>query len=299
MSLRGLMPTRRLVDEAARLTRLQLRTVFVPMSLVMVLVMVALVALQTAYYRGVLTSFEGGEPDLELGCGLMALVVLGFLVLLLFLAQLYLVLSVVAVDVAAGRAVDLRRSWRFSLQLKVIGTWVLTSICVFAAMMVCFFPALYVAPLLCLVVPAMVEEGRFGGAALGRSAELIRFNPRRRFADNGLTRGFLLLLTWYLVSSMLNLPTQMPFQAVKMFLMFRNAATEITDLTTPGMVALDLGSAVFGSLAAVMAALMLSIGTALLFFDARHRREGDDLEGEIEAVERRPDGDGALPEPVR
>jgi hypothetical protein len=205
-------------------------------------------------------------------------------------------MTAAAVDVVAGRPVDLRRSWRFILRPRAIGTLLLAGLVIGVAAVCCFFPVFYVAPMLCLVLPAMVDEGRFGFAALARSTELTRYNPGRALIDNPITRAFLLFVFGWSLSALFSLPTQMPFVAVKMVLQFRNIGLEQASRFDPGdplWLWLDVPGAVLGGLASAFAALFITMALALLFFDCRWRREGSDLEAAIEAVERRP---GAPPE---
>ena len=278
----GPLPLRLLLDEAIRLGRRHWRDVGLPTSVVLVATSVAAVLAQFAFFRS-LASSEAGIAGCLAGVIVLPAVAVGWL------AQA--AMTVAAVDVVAGRPVDLRRSWRFILRPRAIGTLLLTGLAIGVAAVCCFFPALYVAPMLCLVLPAMVDEGRFGFAALARSAELTRYNPGRAFVDNPITRAFLLFVFGWFLSALFSLPTQMPFMAVKMVLQFRNIGLEGATRFDPGdpvWLWLDVPGAVLGGLVSALAALFITMALALLFFDCRWRREGSDLEAAIEAVELRP-----------
>jgi len=278
----GPLPLRLLLDEAIRLGRRHWRDVYLPTAGVFVATSVVAVLAQFMLFRGL-----AGSQNVFAGClaGLIALpaVALGWL------AQG--AMTVAAVDVVAGRPVDLRRSWRFIVRPRVLGTLLLAGLAIGVSFLCCFFPALYVAPMLSLALPAMVEEGRFGFAALGRSAELTRYNPSRAFVDNAITRAFLLLVFGWFLSALFSMPTQMPFMAAKMVLQIRNVGLEEASGFDPGdplWLWLDVPGAVLGGLASTLAALFITMALALLFFDCRWRREGSDLEAALEAVERRP-----------
>lgn len=281
----GLMPVGLLVDEAARLTRLHLGTVYRPFAPVIVLTTVLMVVGQQFYLNGL------AAMTLEsAGCGTvvlsLSLMLLGWGALLVT----YVAMGAAAVEAAAGRPVAVGEAWRFARRPAALGTAVFAGICIGASAIACLVPVLYVGPVLSLVVPVMVVEGRFGTAALSRSAELVRSSPGGGTAWGGVLRALLLMLAWWLVASLFAIPAQLPFRAGQMFLMFRDLAgsdVPMINQTSPGYLALELGAAVIGGAASALSSLFAAVGTALLYFDFRRRREGDDLAAEIDAEERR------------
>jgi hypothetical protein len=281
----GLMPIGLLVDEAARLTLLHLGTVYRPFAPVIVLTTALMVAGQQLYLNGLATMTVESAA-----CGT---VVLALTVMLLGYGALivtYVAMGAAAVDAAAGRPVSVSESWRFAKRPAAVGTLIFAGICIFASAMACLVPVLYVGPILSLVIPVMLVEGRFGTAALSRSVELVRYNPSGGAAGSGVLRALLLMVAWWLVASLFAIPAQLPFRIGQMFLMFRDLAgsdVPVFNQTSLGYVTLELGAAVVGGAASALSSLFVSLGTALFYFDCRRRREGDDLAAEIDAEERR------------
>jgi hypothetical protein len=274
----GVLPLVRLLDEAMRLARRLLRPVYPSAAVATVAGQVLVVVCQFVYTR----QLEVG------GCG-AAVAFLGLMLVFVALTMLpYVAMGAAATAAAAGEEVSMARCWRFTVRGRTLGTLILAGLAVGLSYLCCFVPILYVAPMLAVTVPAMVAEGRVWGDALRRSAELTRFNPRRRLVGDGISRGFVVLLVTSLVSGLFSLPTQMPFQALILLRTFRDLGSEeamAATMTDPTTLWLQVGGGVLGALAATLAGLFTSSALALLFFDLRRRREAPDLERGIAAID--------------
>jgi len=192
-------------------------------------------------------------------------------------------------DAASGRPIDMTKSWLWLLRPRVIGTILLTMLCVVAGSLFCLVPGMYLAFLLSFVAPVMAEEGRYGVGALKRSAELLHFNVRRRLGDNPIVRAFLLAMVAWILASAVGMLVQMPFALAQQIFLFRRAsAGEAPDPAAlmEGMAWFQLPGAALSSLTNAALYLYINLGMALLFLDVRRRREGADLDAVLQELER-------------
>jgi hypothetical protein len=144
----------------------------------------------------------------------------------------------------------------------------------------------FVAPLLAFAVPVMVEEGRFGLGALSRSAELAMFNPARRLMEHPIVKVLLLMVVSTLISYMAGLLVALPFQIPMFIDLFRKALAGDQDVT--GVMArwiwLQIPAQFLSSLARTAIYIYTAFGMALIYADVRSRKEGTDLQPEIDAL---------------
>lgn len=118
-------------------------------------------------------------------------------------------------------------------------------------------------------VPALVLEGHSASNAIRRSVELTR---------GRLGQVFLLMLCATLVSYAALILFQGPFFAASMLAGLESAT---------GMW-LSVAGAVFGTIGSTLTAPFMIIGLALMYYDARIREEGFDLELTLSAIENAP-----------
>jgi hypothetical protein len=277
-----LLPFGLLLDQAMGWTRRHLKSVVLPLGLPLAGLNAITATTQAGMLEG-LVDPVGTSAFVTTGC-LMPLVVLvsfaGTLVV-------YSAITTAAVDAVAGRTVSAKRSFLFVVTPGVLGTLVLTAVFTGASYMCCLLPVLYVAPLLSLTIPAMVEEDLRWMDAIGRSARLTRYNPRRRFLANPLTKAFVLFAVAFLLSLLLSIATSMPFQIAQQWMMLRNAGAAGAEALPPTWVFwLQVPASVVSSFISASVCLYASFGLALLFFDTRRRKEGLDLEAAISALDR-------------
>lgn len=263
----GPMPFRMLLDEAVRLGRRNFRTLYPSVAVALALAGMLMTASQVAMTLS----------------GQLLLAALFFpllLIYMLLLAVASLALQFGALDAAAGRPVRMGDRWRLAVRPRVLGTVALWWLANLASLLCCFFPALYVVPLLSLVPAAMLEEGRFGSDALSRSAELTRWNPQHRFLDTPLVKVLAFLFVGYLLSAVVGLLAALPFQLPIYLATFRAAASG-EEPPLNALMWLQVPGALVSGLASTAVMVYVACGIALLFFDFRGRKEGSDLEARI------------------
>ncbi|HLX06663.1 MAG TPA: hypothetical protein VKY89_02250 [Thermoanaerobaculia bacterium] len=276
-----------LLDEAVPWTRRHLRTIYPPIALLMAIATAGVAAAQARWQ----IPMNAVDPRQSL---VRLYAVLGATVpFVLVVGLLHGAMTVAAVDAVAGRAVDVRRALRFMVRPGVLGGLMLALLCILGSWLCCcFLPALYVWPLLGMTLPAMAAEGVTGMAALRRSAQLTRHNPRRRFLTSPIVKILALSLTVGVLSYLASLVLQLPLQVLQGLVFLRRAASgEDLPAWLSGAAWLQVPLSFLAALVTSAVALYSSFATALLFFDLRARREGDDLRQAIAGMT------GAGPEP--
>jgi hypothetical protein len=277
----GPMPILLLLDEGLRLTRAYLRAIF-PAVAVPVAVIATLAGVVQAI--DVQSVFKGGPPSPFMFWTPQVLIVA--LLLLLLSVVAYVAGQVAALDALAGRPVDMRRAWRFAVRPSVWGTLLLSFVAILISFLLCVLPVFFVAPLLALAVPVMAEEARFGVGALSRSAELALFNPSRRLMEHPIVKVLLLMVVSTLISYMAGLLVALPFQLPMFIDLFRRTLAGNQDIT--GVMArwiwLQIPAQFLSSLAHTAIYIYTAFGMALIYADVRSRKEGIDLQPEIDAL---------------
>jgi len=277
-----------LLDDAVRWTRRFLRVIYPPIAIPAAVLAGLVAAAQVAWQPS--QPMAAADPWQSLVRVYTMLAAL--LPYMLLIGLLYAAMTVAAVDAVAGRAVDARRALRFVVGHRALGTLLLAFLCEGAALIACGLPALYVWPLLRMTLPAMAAEGVTGAAALRRSAELARHNPRRRFLTSPLVKILALMLVVPVISLLATAVLQLPMMLVQTLVFMRRAAS---GEDFPGWFSsflwLQVPLRCLASLIVSAVYLYASFATALLFFDLRARREGDDLRLAIAGMT------GAGPEP--
>jgi hypothetical protein len=279
LAVSGTMPFRILLDEAIRLSRRHALTILPTIALPSAVMAAVLGGLQ----MGMLGSAGNPEADpigvLASSCSVLLL----SLIFLFFLAISFAAMQVAALDATAGRPVDMGRAWKTAVRPGLLGTILLQGIAVFAALMACFVPVLYVFPLLSLSLAAAAEEGLYGPRALSRSAELTQHNPQRRFLSTPMVKVLVIwvigtALSW-VVSLLVNLPMNFLFGWDAFRKIYSGEEPDYTAWVWP-QVATNFVSGLF----ATVVYLFLAFGLALLFFDTRNRKEGTDLAAAVNAM---------------
>jgi hypothetical protein len=276
----GPMPFRFLLDEAVWQARRHFRAIYPAIAIPMT-ILATTVAVAQAIWLGKLTQDLGSLGTPLLNPGYMGLI----LVYSALLMVAYNTLQVAAFDAIAGRPIDLRRAWRFTLRGRVLGTLVLWYVATLASVFCCCLPALVVVPLLVLVPAVMADEGRFGFRAVSRSARLTGYFPPGRWWESPLVKALLLLMVSILLIYVTGVLVSLPFQVPLYIGMFRRAAAgEDIAQGVSSLVWLQVPAQFLSSLVNTAIYLYFSCGIALLFHDTRGRREGSDLQAEIESL---------------
>lgn len=274
------MPFGQLLDEAMKRTRRHFREIYPGFAIPLLLLSVTLGVLQALNFQQISGSIESGS--LPGSCGMLVTILIGSFLL----AVGFLALQVATTDAAAGRPVDLGRAWRFAFRPSVLVTVLLQVVAYVIAFFLCILPLFYVVPLLAFTTVIMAEENRFGFQALGRSAELTRYNPRRQFADTPMVKILGVLVINVLIGMAVGLVVALPFQAPMYLDLFRQAASGDTN-AMGSMVKwswIQLIPQALNSLVTTALYLYTSFSFALLFFDTRNRKEGTDLHAAVDAV---------------
>ncbi|HXO41555.1 MAG TPA: hypothetical protein VN999_08915 [Thermoanaerobaculia bacterium] len=277
-----------LLDDAVRWTRRYLRVIYPPIAIPAAVLAGLVAAAQVAWQPSqAMTATDPWESLVRIYGMLAAL-----LPYMLVMTVLYAAMTVAAVDAVAGRAVDVRRALRFVVRPRVLVTQLAVFFLEGVALLFCLAPALYVWPLVHMTVPAMADEGVTGSRAIGRSAELAQHNPGRRFRTSPLLKILALMAAVSIISVLATSVLQLPLIVVQMLVVMRKVAS---GEDVPGWYSsflwLQLPVRCLASLIISAVYLYSSFATALLFFDLRARREGDDLRRAITAMT------GARPEP--
>ena len=229
---------------------------------------------------------SGGESLEEM----MTVVTGGCLLFVVALAAYGLGFSALLVgslDAVAGRPVDMRRAWLFPFRPPVLATLVVVAMANFLSFMMFLLPALYVVPVLTFVLPVMVEEGRFGFAAIRRSVELVHWNPTGRWRDSVWLQTLVLLLIGLVVNYAVTFAVQLPFVVVQQVMFFRDAAAG--ELGDPAQLMaqtwwLQLPTQILTACATTASWLYWTCGIALLYREVRRRKEAEDLERAIDEL---------------
>lgn len=276
-----LVPFRLLIDRVPAVARRHVKAYFWPTALPLLAVGVAMAVAQVRWTESMLDPASGGNPFSFFGPFILAIVVAMAVYVLA-----YLVLAVMAVDAVAGRTPSVGRAWLFSLRPTVLGTNLVATIVVFAALAMCCVPGLFVAPLLALLVPVMVEERLVGLGAFSRTIELVRFQARRGLSDSGWAQSFVVLFVGTILSYAASAVSQGPFLVAQQVLLIRQAASgEAADPTAlAGDLWLQVPAQVAGALVTVLVWAYWAFGLTLLYFEIRRRKEAFDLEQAIDEL---------------
>jgi hypothetical protein len=303
------MPFTVLLDEAMRWTRRWLRALYLPFVVPVVVITAGHAVLQ-ALWLGSDTSSAAADPArlIARSCS-VALIALPVLLAMMVLNW---AVRAAAVDAVAGRQVSFFRSLRFVLRPGVLGAQLLVLLCMVAAGSVCAAPALFglvlvarlgapaaqllgllclVAAIVCFAVPAlyvwlllgltvqaMAGEGVTGAAALRRSAELIRHNPRGRWLTSPIVKILALTVVVAVISYLVAMVVQLPVVIAQGVEALRKvAAGEDMQAWQAGHLWLQVPLSCLAALVTCAVSIYSGFAYALLFFDLRARREGDDL----------------------
>jgi hypothetical protein len=276
------LPFRQMLDEAVRQARRHFRRIYLAVAIPMALAAGLVPLAQAAFFRTALSSAGGGRvtnmPQVALGVGLFAA---AMITLVVVSALSYGAMFVAATDALSGREVSMARAWRTMLRARIFGTVVLVGAAVGVGSVFCLLPGLYLGLLFAFTVPVMVEEARFGTAAMRRSSELARYNPHRHFDADPRLHVFLTLVVGAMLGYAISFAVQLPVMVLQQFIVMRDVAGGQRPDPAQLMVRmtwLQVPAQMIGMFTQCAVYLYICFGLALLFFDVRRRKEGLDLE---------------------
>jgi hypothetical protein len=281
---------RQLLDEAVRKARQHFRALYLAVALPLALLWGVIPLFQQRWLKTWVPGAGGSatSPSQIFG-GLAAM----FLVSIIFIALQSLgeaALFVGALDAMAGREIVMARAWKRVLRPDVLGTLLVRGALTLLGFGCCVLPGLYLYLLWCFAIPVMVDEGRFAFAALKRSSDLTSYNPNRGFRTNPKVKAFVVVFVGGLIGYAVNMVTTLPLIVVQQVMMFRAmAGGQRPDpaALTEGLLWLQVPTQILAILGQTAVQVYVVFGLALLFFDVRHRKEGQDLEAAIGALSAR------------
>jgi hypothetical protein len=274
-----------LLDEPVRHARRHLRALYLPFAVPLTILAGAQPVVQ--YSLAPMTTASLGGTSLLTQMGITYAILFA---LLMAYDLAFVAMVVAATDVLAGGTGAPGRAWLRALDPRLLLTEILAWIAILGGLIFCILPGIYVGLILTSSVPVMAHERRFGLAALKRSVELMSRNPLRKLSLDPRARAFLLRVSAGLLAYALPLIVQLPFTVVMMIIMFSSAlsgAQPDPQAVMAKLVWLQVPMAMLGMLIHTFVFLYLAFGIALLYFDARRRKEGDDLVSAADNLARR------------
>jgi len=283
LSLKGLL------DGALRLLRQHLRRLYLPFAIPLVLV----VGLTTI--SQVNLTYSAGGAQAPPATQFVVAMIVAFASAVLY-GLVYLAMIVTCTDIVGGRPVSLQRSWARVADPRFLGTQILVWMAILGGLALCGLPGIYAFLVLCLVVPVMAAESRFGLAPIRRSWRLMSHNPRRQLSVDPRVRSFLLHFAGLLIGQAISMLVSLPAATLMFVLMFRAAAQgqqADPDALMRQMIWVQVPGNMLGMLVQTLVFLYMAFGLALLYADVRKRKEGPDLLAAAERLaERAPQGNG-------
>ena len=282
MSTLARVPFRVLLDGATAGVRRHFRRLFPAIALPLAAGSVVVVLMQMSVLRGM----AGAEtPDLKTVFGLVGPLFAAAIVFWVIYVLAFNATVVSAMDAVAGRPIQLRRAWLFSLRPPVLGTLFLMGLAGAVSLMLCLVPALYVLPVLGFVLPVMVDEGRASFEAIRRGVDLAHHNPSGEFLHYPWLQVLAVLVLGTVFSYALAMLVQLPFAIVQQVLLFREAASDSAAMPISGLyVALQIPASVLGSGAYTIAWMFQAFALCILFQEVRRRKEGGDIQAAIDEL---------------
>ena len=270
-----------LVDEAWKSSRRNARALLVPLALA---IAPAALALQVgmALWNLQMLGADAAAADFGSMCGTFAIGGVFLLLVGCWFVAVYGAMMVATTEALArgGVAPPVGACFRTYLRFRVWRTdllaWVITGF----GFLACVLPGLFLMAAWSLRIPVMVQEQRYGFAALSRSWQLLAHNPSRQLVRHPLLKVILLFVLGMVLGYAVSLVVQLPAIVASQVLMFRELAQGQAGDPAEAMKAtmwLTIPSGVLAALAQLVVQLYVDFAVAHLYFDQRRRKEGGDL----------------------
>lgn len=289
MSRLDLLPFRLLIDRVPVLIRRHIKTFFWATALPLLAVGLATAWIQHQWLRQMVDPATAASAN---PFGFLATYFLSSIIALCVYALTYMALGVAAVDALAGRPVSLSRAWLFCLRPTVLGTSFVVAVVVAISFGLCCIPGLFVAPLLALLIPVMVQEHLVGVGAISRTIELVRFQGRRGLSESGWAQAFVVLFVGMVLSTAASMVTQGPFAYLQILQAIRDSTAGQPSVPSAGDLWQQVPIQVLGTLVTVLVWAYWAFGLALLYFETLRRKEAADLERAIDDIVQGPSSPG-------
>lgn len=279
------IPFRVLLDEAMKLTRRQVRVMYLPVAVPLALLTAVTVWAQTQWMSSMMAGGPAAASNWLSGGGCLV-----FALTILVSGILYGVtsgvLTAAACDGAANRPIEMKAKWQFVLSPSTLGTLFFAFVLILIGFLCLILPGILLGFGFSFLIPVMAVEGLRGPGALKRSWKLVRYNPHKRFLDNTGTKIFLLYVVAGLISYAVGFLVQLPFTILHGLAIARSvssgSAGNAQELYASAIWT-QIPSAVLGSLVSTAVSIYTAFGIALLYFDVVRRKEGTDLSSAIDA----------------
>jgi len=294
------IPFTQILDESLKLTMRHVRTILLPIAIPVSLIAGLMPLAQGFLYRG-MPMQPGAVPNLAV---LASAGIAFFAVMLLFMATQYaagVATIVAAATVVAGKPLSLREAWLFPFRLSPLGTMLLVGLATILGTLLCCLPGIYVGLVLSLTIPVMVFETQYGPDAMRRSYALTTYNPSGDFTADPRVKIFVLGVVTTLVGMALSFVVQIPAMIVQQVFML-HAMSQAGDKDLAGVMAkvawMQVPTQMIAAAIQRLTGLYMAFGVALLYVDARNRKEGTDLEQAIDRLVAPTADAPAAPSPV-
>jgi len=272
---------KRLIDAAFGFWQRNARSCFIPIFLML---LIGYLPMRIFQYRHTnlflnLSASGGTEGITDMLINMVAYVIAMFFNVFVLGMSYFLVCHLV-MNRLNRRESTTRVLLRDTFRLRNIGTFLLFSLIVGVGFMLCILPGLFLLLMFALFVPVMIEEKKTGMGALGRSWELLNYNPEKKLGASPAFRlGVTLVVAWA-VSMALQYLVMVPMLVYHFAVTLRSATAQ-----NP---ALFMTSFEYQAVSVIMEVLMLGIRSIYMvlvltiitffYFQARDIREGYDLE---------------------
>jgi hypothetical protein len=272
-----------LLDGALRRLRQHVRAVYLPFAVPLALIAGAQPLVQLELTPGM----YGQHADPSTFLRQMAIIYGLLFVMGMLYGLTYVAMVIAATDALAGRPLSPGRAWLTALDPRMLGTQLLVWLACLAGCVCCILPGIYAVLVLSVVAAVAAEERRYGLGALWRSVTLMQHNPRGDLGADPRLRSLLLIVAGTLIGWASSFIVQLPFTMIMMFLVFRSAASGHApnpEQMMREMLWLQAPAGMLGALVQTVMLLYMAFGNALLYFDIRQRKEGQDLFAEAERL---------------
>ena len=275
-----------LIDEAWRATRRHARALLVPAALAMLPGVLGLQTLMAVFT----ISMADADPARDGIGGFLAqfaLVMAGAVVFLVWIGIVLGSLTVAAIRAATGEAPSFWGALRFYLRWRVWGTDLLARLLMGLGFLACLLPGVFLSLAWAARLQVMAIEGRIGLDALGRSWEVMGYNPRREWTRHPLLKVLLLFVLGAVLGSAVRLVIEAPVAILQQVMMIREMAGGEggdPEQVMRAMLWLSIPSGLLSALAQLPVQLYVYFATTTLFLDQLRRKEGADLRAAIDAL---------------
>jgi hypothetical protein len=286
MSVADPLPIGKLLDEAVRVSRREFRALFVPIAIPVACAAAIVTALQLSLGLEAPGQSPGDLP-------LARMVAWGVSMFLYLIAMMcaYAALQAGGIAAAEGRPIEAGRLWLTLASPRLLLTWLLAGLGIFVGILCCILPGMYLGLLWALTTAVVLREDVWGPDALRRSAQLMRHNPAGGLGNHPMLHAFLLMFVGGLLSYAASFLVSIPLLAAMMIVGIRAATSGGADDSAQLMQTvmwIQVPTQFMSVLVQMSVQIFVSVGIAILFFELRRRREGDDLAAAVDAVGVRP-----------